>query len=88
MLNVIKKMVVLVVSWKIDQEAMKAPGSNCIRVKFAFLGFFVTSILLLEYDTQTHHTEGRRVLRYRSSSSSSFIDILRINANSHVIEKQ
>ena len=65
MLNVIKKMVVLVVSWEIDQEAKKAPGSNCIRVKFVFLGFFLSnagklpcraSILLLENETQTHHT--------------------------------
>ena len=37
-------MLVLVVSPVIGQEAIKAPGSTCITVKFDFLGFLYCTL--------------------------------------------
>ena len=37
-------MLVLVVSQVIGQEAIRAPGSTCITVKFDFLGFLYCTL--------------------------------------------
>ena len=42
MLNVIKADAGASGNQKIGQEAISAPGSACIMLKFALLGFFVT----------------------------------------------